>query len=102
MTGAFGEAPAVEFYRDADGWHTDRDYNAFPATANELECALVALQALHILGMRVVHLVATKRLVIADGLDALEELSVAGCLEQLRGAVWPDGYEFAGRDCGKV
>jgi hypothetical protein len=86
-------SPEIGFYRDADGWHTDRNWNTHPATAEELEVTLIALQALHGLGLQLIHHVATRQLVIADGIEPTDELAVIQTLEQLRALVWPDAVE---------
>lgn len=78
------------FYRDADGWHTDRSWNEHPATACELEAALLALQAAHGIGLQLVHHFAVGNLKVADGIEPVEELSVIQTLEHLRALVWPE------------
>lgn len=89
-------SPKIGFYRDADGWHTDRNWNTHPATAEELEATLIALQALHSLGLQLIHHVATRQLVIADGIEATPELAVVQSLEQLRALVRPEAVD---REC---
>lgn len=96
MIGSTLNSPEIGFYRDADGWHTARNWNEHPATAEELEAALFALQALHSLGLQLIHHVATRQLVIADGIEPTAELAVVQSLEQLRALVWPDAAESKG------
>lgn len=94
MTAPDFDFTTAEVYRDEYGqWNLDRDWNKHPAREHEVEQLYLAWLNLARVTSELAHYFAKGHLVIADGLDPLEELGVGRFLDTVGKLVLPPAVE---------